>query len=238
MLAPLKITFYLDTPMQRSGYPIHLDALLAYAQTQSRLAGIDPNDVPQGRLRELAEALPLAKAEQGAQWVWKASALIPEDRGEKSVRMWTRKTDTEDFAKRAASGQLEIGVRTQNALKAHKLYAGTIDTARGLLKNMFEFYPVEQIHRLTAWCVGDINEIESLLAPEAGWITHIGKRTRVGHGRVKAVTVEEHDEAMEKWKLRVLPWAEPGYEPIQAALRPPYWAVENRGLGYCPDVVF
>lgn len=238
MLAPLKITFHLDTPMQRSGYPIHLDALVAYAQTHAALAGMDADNAPTGMLRELAEDLPLAKTENNDEWVWKASALIPVSFGEKSVRMWTRKTNPYDIARRIIADKVEIGVRTENALKAGKPYAGAIDTARGLLKNMHEFYPVEEIHQLDAWCIGDIDILENLLAPESGWITHIGKRTRIGHGRVKTIQIEEDEEALEKWKLRVLPWPEAGYEPIQAGLRPPYWAVETRGLGYCPDSLF
>jgi len=238
MLAPLKITFHLDSPMQRSGYPIHLDALIAYAQTHSALAGMDADDAPQGMIRELAEDLPLAKAEKDGEWVWKASALIPTAFGEKSVRMWTRKTNPDDFARWVIANKVEVGVRTQNALEQGKPYAGTIDTQRGLLKNMFEFYPLEEIHQLEAWCVGDIDLLENLLAPESGWITHIGKRTRVGHGRVKTIQIEEDEDALEKWKLRVLPWPEAGYEPVQAGLRPPYWAAENRGVGDCPDTLF
>lgn len=238
MLTPLKITFNLDTPMQRSGYPIHLDALIAYAQTQAALGGMDAEHTPQGMLRDLANDLPLAKADKEGQWVWKASALIPVAYGDKSSRMWTRKTNTEGFAQLAIAEMLQIGVKTQNALNEGKPYAGVIDTARGLLKNMFQFYSVEEVHQLNAWCIGDIDLLENLLAPESGWIAHVGKRTRVGHGRVKSLKIEEDEEALEKWKLRVLPWLEPGYEPIQAAFRPPYWAVENRSTGYCPDLLF
>lgn len=238
MLAPLKITFHLDTPMQRSGYPIHLDALIAFAQTHSALAGMDPDDAPPGMIRELAEDLPLAKEEKDGEWAWKASALIPTGFGEKSVRMWTRKTDPDDFTRRVIDNNVLIGERTKNALTQGKPYAGTIYTDRGLQKNMFEFYPLEEIRKLEAWCVGDIDLLENLLAPESGWITHVGKRTRVGHGRVRTIQIEEDEEALKKWKLRVIPWPEAGYEPIQAGLRPPYWAVENRGQGYCPDSLF
>lgn len=234
MLTPLKITFELDTPMVRSGYPIHLDALVAYAQTQSRLAGYAPEEEPPGSIRTLAEDLPLGKSEQDGEWVWQASALVPERFGEKSVRMWTRKTDVADYAERVLKAHIEIGARTQSALEKRAPYAGKIDTARGLLKAMFEFYPAEEVFSLSAWCIGDIDLLEPLLAPESGWITHIGKRTRIGHGRVKSMTITEDAAAHENWKRRVLPWQEPGYEPLQAAFRPPYWVAENRAFAYSP----
>lgn len=246
MHAPLKVTFHLDTPLVEAAYPMHLDALIAYAKTQSELSMIEPGEAPEGaRIRSLAENLPLAKIERDGEWVWQASMLLPEGFGEKATRMWTRKTDESDYAARIFGGKLQVSTRTRNALglvsdasgqrPPAKPYAGKIDTARGLMKNLFEFYTVQCVERLVGWCVGDIDEIEALLAPEAGHITHVGKRSRVGHGRVKALTIEEDPAAAEQWKRRILPWRESSnYEPIQAAFQPPYWAIENRKLAYCP----
>ena len=131
-------------------------------------------------------------------------------------------------------GQLALyGIK--NALAAGVRFTGNIDTARGLLKNQFDFYPVVSISALSAWCIGDIDELEALLPPESGLLTHIGKRARIGHGRIRSIRIEHAEEATDKWRLRVLPWQEsPNYLPIQAAFRPPYWAAENRGMAFVP----
>lgn len=235
MLSPLKVTFELDTPMVASAYPVHLDALVAFAITKAAIAGMDADSLSDEGVRALAAELPFDRHSHGGEWVWKASALIPDQEGEQSVRMWTRKTNTADYAQRAAAGTLDIGARTKNALAAGTKYAGAIVTVRGLLKNQFEFYPVKEVFHLSAWCVGDIDLIEPLLAPESGLITHLGKRTRIGHGRIKSVSIKEHSDAAENWKIRVLPWAESNaYVPVDAAFRPPYWAVENRGAAFVP----
>lgn len=234
MLTPLKVTFHLDSPMVPAAYPIHLDALVAYAATQSALNAAD-EDIPEGDIRSLAAELPFAKHEQDGTWVWKASALVAEDIGEKSVRMWTRKTDPFDYARKVDQNILDIGARTKNALAAGKPHAGGIDTVRGLLKTNFDFYPVIEVFRLSAWCIGDIDRLEALLAPESGLLTHIGKRGRIGHGRIRSVVLSECAQATDAWKRRVLPWRESGaYEPIQAAWQPPYWAPEGRARAFVP----
>ena len=95
--------------------------------------------------------------------------------------------------------------------------------------------PVVSISAMSAWCIGDIDELEALLPPESGLLTHIGKRARIGHGRIRSIRIEHAEEATDKWRLRVLPWQEsPNYLPIQAAFRPPYWAAENRGMAFVP----
>lgn len=235
MFAPLKITFRLNTPVVATGYPIHLDAIVAYAVTRREIGSVDFGDVNDMTIRELSARLPLASCNHESGMVWKASALVCNQPGGQSVRMWTRKTNPYDYAERVMSGQTEISTRTRNLLEKGEKYVGAIDTQRGLLKNQFEFYSVKEMPTLEAWCVGDIDELESLLAPEAGLITHIGKRGRAGHGRVVSVVIEPCDEAELLWKNRVLPWRESDdYEPLVAAIRPPYWAIENRVLGYCP----
>lgn len=242
-MEPIKITFEMDTPMvPPTGYPLHLDALLAYAMTQQKLGSMAQGyeePVPGMLLRELAQDLPLEKESRSDDnWVWKASALLPQEIGDHAVRLWTRKTDPYDYAERVINGSMEVSTATQNALKSGKPYAHAIDTARGALKNQFQFYQVANIRKMVAWCVGERDLVEELLSPESGLITHLGKRSRIGHGRISRVTFEHDTEAVELWKRRVLPWQENSeYIPVQAAFRPPYWAIENRCLAYCPDVI-
>lgn len=226
---PLKVTFELGTPMVPSAYPIHLDALVAYAITAKALAAGGDLDGVQ-KVRSLADALPFASETRDGKKVWQASALIQESVSVSGIRMWTRKTDPYDYAARMANGD----IKSRTKMDEMKPYALKIDTQRGILKNAFQFYPVKMVNKAVAWCIGDIDELENLLQPESGWLTHIGARGRVGHGLVQRVTIEPDPLAQQNWKLRVLPWQESDeYYPIQAAFQPPYWAAENRTQAYC-----
>lgn len=229
----LKVTFDLGTPMVPSAYPIHLDALIAYVVTAKALAS--GGNESSHKVRALADLLPLERETRDGKTVWQASALIPDSVSGSGIRMWTRKTDPYDYTARLLNGQ----IKTKSKMENLKPYALKIDTQRGILKNAFQFYPVKMVNRLVAWCIGDIDELEDMLQPESGWLTHIGPRNRVGHGLVKQVSIEPDHLALEKWKMRVMPWQEsPDYQIIQAAYQPPYWAPENRAAAYChPDIL-
>lgn len=224
----LRIEIDLATPMVLPAMPIHLDALLAYAVTEDALAA----GAREGMVRDLAEPAlgsVLEKFSRDGEWVWKSSALLPENVGQSYLRMWTRKTDPYDLAERMGAGQ--ISTRTKFPLKP---FALKVDTVRGLLKNHFNFYPVREVGKLVAWCVGDRESIHDLLDAH---IRHIGNRRRMGHGRVLAVRVIEDATAETRWMMRILPWCHDGYLPIHAAYRPPYWAIENRQEAYCPPAI-
>lgn len=228
----LRIEIDLVTPMASPSMPIHLDALLAYAVTEDALSAMEKPDGGQDPVRDLAEpALEsvLDKAQQDGEWVWMASALLPEDVGDAYLRMWTRKTDPYDIAERVGDGQ--IAVRSKFPLKP---FALLVDTVRGPLKNHFNFYPVREVGKLVAWCMGDADAIYDLLEAH---IQHVGQRRRSGHGKVKAIRVIPDAEAEIRWKMRVLPWKEECYLPMQAAFRPPYWAIENRLQAFCPPAI-
>jgi CRISPR type IV-associated protein Csf3 len=223
---PLRVEFDLVTPMVLPAMPIHLDALLAYAATEDSMRYGSGSD----RVRDLAiptlESI-LGKHEQEGEWVWMASALLPQEVGNTSLRMWTRKTDPYDIAERMENGQ----IHTRAKFPLEKPFALNIDTVRGQLKNHFKHYAVREVGNLIAWCVGDAEEIHDMLDT---YISHIGHRRRSGHGQVSAIRVVEDNAAHSQWKLRILPWQEIGYQPMQAACQPPYWAVENKKTVYCP----
>jgi CRISPR type IV-associated protein Csf3 len=230
-MKPLRVEFDLATPIALPSMPIHLDALLAYAVTEDAIEALG-NDQGQAMIRDLADNfLPdiLGRHEAPEGTTWQASALTPEGIGESWQCMWTRKTDPYDYAMRLKDGT--IASRAKWPLKP---YALIIDTVRGPMKNSFEFYGVRDIKRLKAWCIGEEEAIRDVLESRIRWI---GKRGKNDHGRVIAVRVAEDDAAMEKWKLRILPWQEPGYVPVQAAHKPPYWAIENRTLSYLPPEI-
>lgn len=229
MMEPLRLTWTLATPLASGAFPIHLDALVAYAVTEDALrAGADPAL----KVRELSNDLPLQRAngEAGA-WCWKASALRGKTRAH-SMRMWVRKTDPCDLADRIDRNQIvgrwRRAAKDANGREVFAPFAYAIDLQRGVLKNHFQFFPVRHVHTLEAWCIGDRDRLLELLDPSAGLITGIGPRVRSGFGRVLAFSIERDEVAEQHWMQRVLPWEAPGTVAIQAAHKPPYWAPENR----------
>ncbi|WP_420213420.1 type IV CRISPR-associated protein Csf3 (plasmid) [Burkholderia aenigmatica] len=234
-MVPLKLTWTLATPMVAGAHPLHLDALIAFAITEEGLRALGKDARDHRTLFEFAQSpLPLEREQRGDAWCWKASAITPDgDPGPHSMRFWTRKTDAYDMARRIESGQIEGRYRFPL-----KPYAYKVDTVRGLFKQQFKFFPVRQVARLQAWCIGDEDRLLDLLAPESGYVTHLGGKGRMGYGRIASFHIERDSDASERWKRRVLPWPHDGAELVRMATRPPYWAIETRADAYvCPDLL-
>ena len=238
-MEPLKITFSVVGGFVPPPYPLHLDSLAAYAETQFGLDSSNP-ELPKDivTLRSLADDLPFAKHEEEGDWVWKSSAIIPEGDVNHTSRFYTQRMDKAAFADHVGSGLVQMG-RYEPDLKLPpgknmKPYQGLIDTLRGPHRNMLGYYPLMDVSKLVAWCIGDKEVLEELFI-HSGLITHLGARRRSGHGTVSSVSVDTCDEANELWKLRVRPWQMRDDDAmIQAAWHPPYWASENKGRAYCP----
>lgn len=227
-MTPIKLTWKLATPIAVSAYPLHLDGLIAYAMAaegrQNDFAAWDDNAKLQ---------LPLELATQGALECWKASVLLPTQPGEHSMRFWTRKSDPYDYAARLEAGQLDV--KTKFPLKP---YGIKFDTVRGTFKQMFKFFPVRNVKELQAWCVGDMDRIAELLAPEAGYVTYLGAKKRMGFGRIIDFQMEQDDSALQQWKGRVLPWAEENCVQVEAATKMPYQDVKNRTTAWINPALF
>lgn len=225
-VTPLRVTFHMAEPVVTGAFPLHLDALVAYVETQRKLRDADVDQT--ASLRSLADDLPFEKIERDGDWVWGASALVPSGVGEQYVRMWRTHTPIDDYARRF--DQRQIDSRTKFPLKP---FAQIMDTQRGVMKNMLERYPVQNVDKFEAWCLcTDRQRLDELL----GEILSIGARRRVNHGRLKcAPEIVKDESALDLWKLRVLPWQEEGYVPVQAGVRPPYWAPETKRLAYLPE---
>lgn len=228
-MTPLCIEFELLHAMVVPAMPIHLDALLAYAATEDVLAaGAQEKD----KVRYLADPVlekVLKKHFQDGEWVYMASALVPEGYGESSLRLWTRKTDPYDY-----SDRLEEQVASRMRFPPSNPYAMRVNTGSGLMKNHFNAYPLREVNKLVAWCIGDQEEIHDMLEAH---IRFVGSWRRAGHGQVKSISVLEDQAAVDKWKMRVLPWQEEGALPLSAAVRPPYWAAENKRQAFCPPEI-
>jgi len=228
-MEPLRLTWTLAAPMVASPHPLHLDGLLAYAQTEETLAGISIAERDARTLREVATApLPLGREERDGLWCWQASVLRPRDGvlGQ-SMRYWTRKTDPEDYARRIASGQIEARINVPL-----KPYERIIDMQRGTLKQLYKFFPIRDVPTVEAWCIGDKDRIEELLAPDSGYVTHLGGKARMGFGKVRSFTIERDQEALSQWQRRAMPWPQAGAALTELAVRPPYWAAESRQMAW------
>lgn len=225
---PLRLTWQLASPIVIGAYPLHLDALVAFALAQETAQ-------THGGVQDFAATLnlPLAHEIRDGKTCVMASALLPVEPGEHSMRMWTRKSDPYEYAARIEAGHLSS--RTRFPLKP---YALKFDTQRGTFKQMFKFFAVRHVRTVQAWCVGDMDRLTELLAPEAGLITYLGAKTRMGYGRVLEFDIAYDEMANECWTKRILPWSTPNSVQIEAASSLPYWEIKNRGVAYVDPALF
>jgi CRISPR type IV-associated protein Csf3 len=227
-LKPLRLTWTLATPIVVGAYPLHLDALVAFAMAaqgkENDLASWDENATLK---------LPLQVAKHDGIDCWMASGLTPVVPAEHAMRFWTRKTDQYDYAVRMEAQQFDV--KTKWPLKP---YGIKIDTLRGTFKQMFKFFPVKSVNQLQAWCVGDEDVLAELLSPESGYLTYLGSKTRMGMGRISQFDIVDDASAILNWKNRVMPWAEPGYVEVEAAAKMPYWAPGNRTTAWVNPEIF
>jgi CRISPR type IV-associated protein Csf3 len=106
------------------------------------------------------------------------------------------------------------------------------------MKSELQSYPVSITNKVVAYCIGDAEVIESLIHPDMGYLTHLGKRTRLGHGRITGLTITEDSYATDRWKERILPWPESGYFNMPAVVIPPYWDLKNQVDAWIhPDIM-
>lgn len=225
-LIPLRIEWRLDTPWCPPSQGLHFDGLIGFALKQeAEEQGREFSD-----FQELLVDLPFAKHDTPSGWVWKASLVRPTHVRGTERRYMTAKTASQELARRTVEG----GILGRPLSK--------VDTVRGAFKNDAFWYTLEHTVALQAYCVGDPERLLPLLDR----ITHVGKRTRMDHGRVALkerndsqeagldFLVEEDPAALEKWKHRAMPEPMEGYVPFASRLLPPYWAGEGQQLCWRP----
>lgn len=228
-MKPLLLTWRLATPIVVSAYPLHLDGLIAFAMSE------EGKRIDFAAWDDKAQLdLPLERATEGDKSCWKASALVPIEPGEHSLRFWTRKSDLYHYAQAIDEGAVALG-RTKLPLKP---YALKFDTQRGIFKQMFKFFPVRRVKELQAWCVGDEDRLIELLSPESGYITYLGSKRRMGFGRIVDFAISDCPEANELWTRRVMPWPIDGTVEVEAASSMPYHEVNNRGPAWLSPELF
>lgn len=214
-MEPLRVTWKFSSPKAVSPHATHLDDLVAWAVV-NRATKSGLYDAP------FLERENLPLAEEGG--VWKASRIIFTPASEVFLVPFIRRGNPIDFAEAKRAGIFESN--------KNQFTVGT-----GPYKAFDLRLPVQWIKSATAWCIGDREEITSLLSD----VTTIGKWWKNGYGRVKSLTVEQADTTeAERWRERALPAGSgmelPGvqYSLAQGRYRPPYWEKTGTGMVVIP----
>lgn len=197
---PLRITFTLGSPMVEPEDPIHLDALLAWASVDKAREAGDTSPL------DAQNALPLSRIERGDQWCWQASwiSCTPVERFQPSH---TLKVCREHAAMMRRTGILRTSFKVT-------------DTSRGFTKAGLYSCSLLVVNQAIAYCVGNREEIASLLSRLHG----LGKRTRAGAGDILGIDVEPDEDAIEYSFQRNLPWPEAeDYVVVEGNVMAPYW---------------
>lgn len=229
-MSPLKVTFEINGPIVMPVRPLHLDALLAYIYTQSRLFMLEA-PYTQDDILALADDLPLARTGEGENWVYKASALQPSGFMEHSSRCFTTRHSADNIA--TAMAEQTIVNKRDKLPHPHMSHKGKVDLTRGHVRNSLLYHPVTMVDNMEAFCIGDKDAIIDSFS--SGHITHLGKMRRMGFGLIKSISVVDDTDAEKHWKKRVRPFEESGDIPVSSPLRPPYWLKEKEHLCFVPS---
>lgn len=250
-MKPLRVEIHLVEPIVPSSFPRLLDGLLAHCAVEDALTYADESDTR--ALRELGDNLPLAQVDHCDVKVWKASGFMPIGRitaagavdplsvsGPTHLRMMNRKSDVFEIARLTGLGFLPSrGIDLKNPQHG----ALKLDTGRSLLKESHITYPLKLVHAVEAWCIGDRDHIEALLAH----VEFLGAKRRLGHGKVRCIRVVEDTRAEQLWALRPLPHglarpstAQPCQEvaPFLLPAHAPYWDSRNALEQLIPTALF
>ncbi|HEU0198315.1 MAG TPA: type IV CRISPR-associated protein Csf3 [Nevskiaceae bacterium] len=206
---PFRVDWRVATPWCPPFHGLHLDGLVAWAMLQEAISA----GAPPGEYDSVLADLPFEKSDPGHDWVWKASLLIPGDVRGYGRRFLNQHIDPDEFIHRMANG----------SVAGRQL--GHVDQLRGPWKSSALWYTVQDVGTLTAYGVGDVERISELLER----VTHLGKRTRLDHGRIEPdadgilARVQEDPEALKRWRYRNLAEPSDAYAPVVGRLRPPYW---------------
>lgn len=195
-IEPLRVEILFDSPITEPTYPIHLDALVAWAAVEEAYE----NDAEEPLLAQ--EALPFDRA----QGVWCASALSFDACAPPFTVATTKKTDLSAIAEASNGGVLRSA---PNKLSINA----------GPWRQALVYSQCQIVSKAEAWCVGDAQRLRELL----GRVSYVGAKRRNGRGRVFFIDVVKDSSASSRWRERILPEAAEGYLPIQAVTSPPYW---------------
>lgn len=229
-MEPLKITFEINGAMVLPDRPLHLDALLAYVYTQSRMFMLEA-PYSKDDLIALGEDLPIERAGEGDNWFYKASALQPVGKLEHTSRFMT--TRHSDVGLAEAMAKKEVVNRRDTLPHPHMSHKSVVDLSRGALRNSLIYQHIAVVDKMVSYCIGDKDSLINDLS--SGYITHLGKMRRMGLGLIKSISVEVDEEAKVKWQERVRPYAIEGDIQVSSPIRAPYWSKEKDTLCFMPS---
>lgn len=136
---------------------------------------------------------PLAQTGDGQVWGWACSAAVYETAALTRIEI-RRKPAAEAMARWTAD-------------RRHHLATGPLKAREGVVSAVLT-------RHITWWCLGEPDPVRDLLAR----LTHLGRHTRHGHGRVLDWEVTVDEAAWERWQQRV--WPDPAGTPD--TIRAPY----------------
>ncbi len=207
-MQPLKITAWPRVGIETDEF-LPIDGIL-YAAAMRRAYGPELLTTP-GRAADAAPvALPLARRGEGQAWYYAASFAQWGPRAD-YTSFWVKRFD------QSQADLVDFGGRR-----------GKVIVEQG----RYKAYHMPTFLRHALWLswyvVGDREEIEALLA----FVTHVGKKTAQGNGRLNGWAVEPWPE---DWSvtdpdgrlMRAIP-AAPGQGGVLYGIRPSYWLSENQ----------
>ena len=122
----------------------------------------------------------------------------------------------------------------------HRQQKGRIKTNQGHFKDFMINLPIIITDTITFYCNGDKKELERLLSH----LTSIGKKTSIGSGRIRNITITETNEDYSFFKenhiMRPIPATMdvPVFEGMifqQQPYKPPYWDKNNVCMCMVPE---
>lgn len=240
-MEPFKVTFKLASPLfMDSEYPVHLDALLAYASVQAMEAEGITDSWSKADDYMLENAM--LERTDGPDWVWKASKLFVNAASEIMFTNQIRKSDPEMYFDDLVTESNPDGVLVTGFMKdgtPRKINPETyrINTTSGQERGYQWLAASRWVADVVAYGIGDIDQVACYLTDH---IKHLGKVGRNGLGRVASITVTPHDVS-DDWMLRVLPERMAGksgqaYATVQACIRAPYWRKTDRVIAKEPII--
>lgn len=222
-MQPFKVTFRFQSPVVTdSEYPIHLDALIAWAVADEAESSGSPTAWEDAD--DLSFALDNAENENGK--VWKASRLIFTPQTERVLMNMIRKSNPEKIMEDYDAGRFE-----------HSRKVNVINTNSGQYRAYQMLIAHQWMEKAEAWGVGDIETVKDLLTR----LKSVGKMGRNGFGLISSIEVEECTNAAIQWRLRVLPVDMDGvpgitYTPGYHCLCAPYWRKTSQVVAQEPVV--
>lgn len=200
-MQPIKMEFELGGHLVvPDRHPIMLDALLLALDGRRHALPFKPDLLP---LQSISTA-----SWRGNEFVWMASALEVNWMGPATDRYLSRNARSLEILDDAKTTNIKV-----------------IDSSRGMSKLARKRIMVRQASMATAWCVGDLAQIEALL----GELISIGAQRHLGFGAVRAWRTQIDEAALERAWMRPIPGAHPDdpYKErrlqIQGRSSPPYW---------------